>query len=173
MGSKTVAVSSVPVIYSFKSTYLDGEVAQKREFAIIAGTASQKLANAICNELNTQLTPAEITRFSDGELIVKINETIREKDVFIIQTCANPVNDNLIELLLSVAAAKRAGALSVTAVIPYFGYKHNRRGLTITTTHHSRFLWNAAGDLAKMLHCVGVDKVVTQPIHMTKINIRE
>ena len=51
--------------------------------------------------------------------------------------------------------------MSVTAVIPYFGYKHNRRGLPISTTHHSRFLWNAAGDLAKMLQCVGVDKVIS------------
>jgi ribose-phosphate pyrophosphokinase len=65
------------------------------------------------------------------------------------------------ELLLSIAAAKRAGAASVTAVIPYFGYKHSRRGLPISTTNHSRFLWNAAGDLAKMLQISGVDKVIS------------
>jgi ribose-phosphate pyrophosphokinase len=83
------------------------------------------------------------------------------KDVFIVQTCAAPVNDNVMELLLTVTAARRAGASTVTTVIPYFGYKYHRRGLPISTTYHSRFLWSAAGDLAKMLHAVGVDGVIS------------
>jgi phosphoribosylpyrophosphate synthetase len=65
------------------------------------------------------------------------------------------------ELLLTVAAARRAGANNVTTVIPYFGYKYHRRGLPISTTYHSRFLWSAAGDLAKMLQAVGVDNVIS------------
>jgi len=132
-----------------------------KEFLIISGTASNKLASDICKELGVPLGAAKMERFSDGEIFVRFNESLREKDVFIVQTCAPPVNDNVMELLLSIAAAKRSGASSVTAVIPYFGYKHNRRGLPISTTHHSRFLWNAAGDLGKMLHTVGVDKVIS------------
>lgn len=65
------------------------------------------------------------------------------------------------ELLLTIAAARRAGANNVTAVIPYFGYKYNRRGLPISTTYSSRFLWSAASDLAKMLQTVGVDNVIS------------
>lgn len=65
------------------------------------------------------------------------------------------------ELLLTVAAARRAGANKVTAVIPYFGYKYHRRGLPISTTYSSRFLWSAAADLAKMLSTVGVDSVIS------------
>lgn len=155
-----------------------------KDYIIISGTASKKLANDICDQLGVRLSSANMERFSDGEIFVRFNESLREKDVFIVQTCAPPVNDNVMELLLSVAAAKRSGGMSlqfhkcrpmrltdhhdiyllassVTAVIPYFGYKHNRRGLPISTTHHSRFLWNAAGDLGKMLQVVGVVKVVS------------
>lgn len=81
--------------------------------------------------------------------------------MFIVQTCAAPVNDNIMELLLAITAAKRAGAARVTAVIPYFGYKYHKRGLPISTSYQSRFLWSAAGDLAKMLMAMGVDSVLS------------
>lgn len=102
-----------------------------------------------------------VTRFSDGEISIEINESIRGKDCFIIQTCAEPVNDNILELLLTITAARRSGAAKVTAVIPYFGYVHNRRGLPISTTYHSRFLWSASADFAKMLQTLGADKVIS------------
>jgi ribose-phosphate pyrophosphokinase len=86
---------------------------------------------------------------------------IAGKGVFVIQSCAPPVNESIMELILCIGAAKRAGASHVTAVIPYFGYRLNRRGLPLSTTHHSRFLWNAASDLAKMLMIVGADKVIS------------
>jgi phosphoribosylpyrophosphate synthetase len=89
------------------------------------------------------------------EIFIKINESVRGKSCFVIQTCAAPVNDNIMELILTITALKRSGAASVTAIIPYFGYKHNRRGLPMSTTYHSRFLWSAAGDLAKMLQIAG------------------
>jgi len=104
----------------------------------------------------------DVTRFSDGEVTCMINESIRGKDVFCVQSCAPPVNDSVVELLLTVTALRRSGANTITAVIPYFGYKfHTKRGLPISTTYESRFLWNAAGDVAKMLQVVGVDKVVS------------
>lgn len=131
------------------------------DISIISGTANRPLSEKIAQSLGRELSDVEIKRFADGEISISINESMRGKDVFILQTCASPVNDSVMELLLSVAAAKRSGATSVTAVIPYFGYKLNRRGLPISTTHHSRFLWSAASDLAKMLLVMGVDKVIS------------
>lgn len=134
---------------------------QNPDIVIISGTTSVPLSQKVCQELQRPLSNVAISQFSDGETFVNIQESMRGKDVFVIQTCAPPVNDNIMELLLSIAAAKRSGASSVTAVIPYFGYRLNRRGLPLSTTHHSRFLWNAAGDLAKMLLVVGADKVIS------------
>lgn len=142
-----------------KSFYIERD--QNPDIAIISGTASRVLSELVCKELNRPLSDVDISQFSDGETSIRIRESMRGKDIFIIQTCAPPVNDSVMELLLSIAAAKRSGATSVTAVIPYFGYRLNRRGLPISTTHHSRFLWNAAGDLAKMLLVVGADKVIS------------
>lgn len=107
---------------------------------IISGTANRSLSEKIATIIGKPLCDVDTTRFSDGEILVKINESMRSKDVFIIQTCGAPVNDNVVELLLSIAAAKRSGAHTVTAVVPYFGYKLNRRELPISTTHNSRFL---------------------------------
>ena len=82
-----------------------------KDFIVISGTASKKLANGICDQLGVRLSSATMERFSDGEIFVRFNESLREKDVFIVQTCAPPVNDNVMELLLSVAAAKRSGGI--------------------------------------------------------------
>lgn len=140
--------------------------ADKREymenFAILSGSTNTKLTRDICNLIGTAPADVDVTRYSDGEVSCVINESIRGKDVFCVQSCAAPVNDSIIELLLTVTALRRSGAASITAIIPYFGYKfHRRRGLPISTTYDSRFLWNAAGDVAKMLSIVGVDQVVS------------
>lgn len=94
---------------------------------LLSGTANLALSQQISDLLQTPLLDVTTKRFSDGEINCVINESIRGKDVFIIQTCAAPVNDNVMELLLTVAAARRAGANTVTTVIPYFGYKYHRR----------------------------------------------
>ena len=95
---------------------------------IIGGTANPALAQQICKYLGVKPANVDVTRFSDGEISVEIKESIRGKDTFIIQSCGMPVNDNILELFLTVTAARRSGASSVTAVVPYFGYRHNRRG---------------------------------------------
>jgi len=131
-------------------------------FAVFHGTANKKMAHEVCKMLGVTPASMEVTKFSDGEVSCTINESIRGKDVFCVQSLAPPVNDSIMELLLTVTALRRSGANSVTAVIPYFGYKyHRKRGLPMSTTYDSRFLWNAAGDVAKMLLIVGVDKVVS------------
>jgi N-terminal domain of ribose phosphate pyrophosphokinase len=94
---------------------------------VLSGSANLLLSQQIADLLKTPLLDVTTKRFSDGEINCVINESIRGKDVFIIQTCAAPVNDNVMELLLTVAAARRAGANTVTTIIPYFGYKYHRR----------------------------------------------
>ena len=81
---------------------------------------------------------------------MRIEENVRGKDVFLLQTCAAPVNDSIMELLLTLSAVRRAGAQRVTAVIPYFGYKHHRRGLPVRGTMDSKFLSSNAKDFAKV-----------------------
>jgi len=94
---------------------------------IFSGTSNPKLAKEIAEHLNMRLSEIELKKFSDGEISVKIKENIRNTEIFIIQSTCNPVNDNLMELLLMIDAARRASVKSVTAVIPYFGYARQDR----------------------------------------------
>ena len=127
---------------------------------IVAGTAVPKLGRHVSELLGLEVTNIDVRRFSDGEMSCRYNESVREKNLYVIQSCAAPVNDNIMELLLLVSAARRAGAHRITAVIPYFGYKYHRRGLPISTVHQSRFLWSASHDFAEMLSAVGVDNII-------------
>ena len=132
-----------------------------RDCVIVSGTSSPSLATDVANISNIPLSNVEVKRFSDGEISCRYKESVRGLNVYIIQSCSSPVNDNIMELLLLVSAAKRAGANRVTAVIPYFGYKYHRRGAPISTMHNSRFLWSVSADLAAMLQTVGVDSVIS------------
>lgn len=157
-------LATVPLFASFamKPTYLDSE--NKTDYSnivILPGSASSILTENICHHLGIKPGLIETKMFLDGEVFPKIMQPIRGRHVFIVQSCASPVNENIIELLLTITAARRSDPSSVTVVIPYFGYKYNRRGLPISTTYQSRFLWSAAGDLAKMLQAVGVDNVIS------------
>jgi len=143
-----------------KSTHLLPAITLE-SLTLISGTAHRSLAESISKEIGVPLCKAAVSRFADGEVSVTINDNIRGQDVFIVQTCAAPVNDSIMELLLTVSCARRANVRKITAVIPYFGYKHHRRGNAISTKHHSRFLWSGAGDFAAMLQEMGVDRVIT------------
>lgn len=127
---------------------------------LIAGSSNPKLANEISEVIKVPLSPANISRFADGEVSIQINENIRGKDVYIIQSCAAPVNDSIMELLLTVSTCRRASARRIVAVIPYFGYKHHRRQSKLSFKHHSRFLTSSPGDFATMLLELGVDRVI-------------
>jgi ribose-phosphate pyrophosphokinase len=94
---------------------------------IVSGNSHRQLAEGICNYLGTDLVNAEISRFKDGEISVKINETVRGADVFIIQPTSPPVNENLMELLVVIDALRRASARRITAVVPYYGYARQDR----------------------------------------------
>ena len=97
------------------------------EFKIFAGNSNIKLAEEIARYLNIPLGDCVVNRFSDGEIQVKINESVRGVHVFAIQSTCYPVNDNLMEMLIMLDAFKRASAYRVTAVIPYYGYARQDR----------------------------------------------
>ncbi|OQX61027.1 MAG: phosphoribosylpyrophosphate synthetase, partial [Desulfococcus sp. 4484_241] len=92
------------------------------DFKIFSGNSNPALAQKICDYLDRPLGQAKVSRFSDGEVQIEINENVRRKDVFLIQSTCAPVNDNLVELLLMLDALKRSSASKITAVIPYYGY---------------------------------------------------
>jgi len=98
-----------------------------RGYKIFAGTASVLFAKEVCNKLDVPLAKAEIKRFSDGEISVQISESVRGRDVFIIQSTGAPSNDNLMELLVMTDALRRSSANTITAVVPYFGYARQDR----------------------------------------------
>ena len=132
----------------------------KEEMMLIPGSVHKQLNEEISKILGVNLAKTSISRFADGEVNVIIDENVRGRHVFIIQSCGAPVNDNIIELLLTVAAVRRSSASRITAVVPYFGYKHHRRGMPISNLHDSRFLSSGAMDFAKMLTVLGVDRVI-------------
>lgn len=133
---------------------------------IFSGNANQPLAKEVANYLNVSLGNASVTRFSDGEIKIQILESVRDKDVFIIQptcpTATQSVNDNIMELFLLVRTMKRASAASITAVVPYFGYARQDRKNT------SRVPISAA-DIAWFLEVAGVNRVLTIDLHCGQI----
>jgi ribose-phosphate pyrophosphokinase len=131
-------------------------------FTIFGGTANPALAAAIAAELGTPLGACAIERFPDGELSVRLDEPVRGREVFLVQSTAPPVNDHLVELLAFADACRRASATHLTAIIPYFGYarsdKRQARREPIT-----------ASMVAELLQAVGVKHVVTLDLHAPQI----
>ena len=129
---------------------------------IFSGSASKELATQICDYLNLPLGNSETSSFSDRETRVKINENVRGTDVFIIQSTYTPANDNLMELLLLIDAAKRASAERVNAVIPYFGYARQDR------KDQGRVALSAKL-VANLIDTAGADRVLTIDLHSSQI----
>jgi ribose-phosphate pyrophosphokinase len=136
------------------------------EIMLFTGNANYELAQKIAEELKIPLGSAVVNKFSDGEIQIHIKESVRGKDVFIVQPfCQNEtqsVNDNLMELYLLIRTMKRASAESITAVIPYYGYARQDRK-TISRVPIS------AADVALMLETAGVDRVITIDLHCGQI----
>lgn len=127
---------------------------------LLPGTTHTALAEEVAQLMKVPILKSQISRFSDGEVNINIQHTIRGCHVFIMQSCGSPVSDSIMELLLAISAARRAGAKQITAVIPYFPYKHHRRGMPTSSKHHSKFLISPGTDIAKMLEVMGVDSVI-------------
>ncbi len=132
------------------------------EIKLFAGNSNRPLAEAIARKLNTALGEVEVSKFSDGETSVHIAETVRGRDLFIIQSTSAPVNDNLMELLIMIDAAKRASAGRVTAVMPYFGYARQDRKARSRDPITAKLV-------ADLLTSAGADRVLTMDLHAAQI----
>ena len=130
---------------------------------LFTGNSNIDLAKKVAKNLETDLGPMKVGTFSDGEINVEVNENVRGKDTFIIQSTNNPAEKNLIELVLMVDALKRASARSVTAVIPYFGYSRQDRRVRSARVPIS------AKVIADMLSEVGISRIITLDIHSEQI----
>jgi len=130
---------------------------------VFTGNANPELAARVTRKLHIPLGNADVSKFSDGEVAVEINENIRGKDVFVLQPTCAPTNDNLMELIVMVDAIKRASANRITAVVPYFGYSRQDRRVRSARVPIS------AKVVADMMVGVGVDRVLTVDLHAEQI----
>jgi len=129
---------------------------------ILTGNANPELAQAICDELGTELGGAVVKSFSDGEIWVQIEENVRGNDVFVVQPTCTPVERHLMELLLMIDALKRASADRITAVLPYYGYARQDR------KDKSRVPISAKV-VASMLERAGADRILSLDLHAAQI----
>ena len=134
-----------------------------RNLLVFSGNANRPLAESVCRELGVRLGKALVSRFSDGEVQVEIEENVRRQEVFVIQPTCAPSAENLVELLVLVDALKRASVASVTAVVPYFGYARQDR------RPRSSRVAITAKVAASMFSAVGCDRVLTIDLHADQI----
>ncbi len=137
-------------------------ISHGKSIKIFSGNSHPELAKDIAEILGVPLGDANVSKFSDGEICVDINETVRGIDAFIIQSTNDPVNDNLMELLIMIDAFKRASAGRITAVIPYYGYARQDRKAKARDPITSKLV-------ADLLTAAGADRVLTMDLHAAQI----
>ena len=137
-------------------------IAHGNAIELFSGNSNKPLAEAIAKELKTSLSGIEVGTFSDGEISVHLSETVRGKDVFLIQSTSAPVNNNLMELLIMIDAARRASAGRITAVVPYFGYARQDRKARSRDPITAKLV-------ADILTSAGADRVLTMDLHAAQI----
>ena len=130
---------------------------------VFTGNANPELARKVVDRLDIPMGKANVGRFSDGEVSVEIQENVRGKDVFIIQSTCAPTNDNLMELIVLADALRRASASRITAVVPYFGYARQDR------RPRSARVPITAKVVADMMDAIGIDRVLTVDLHADQI----
>ena len=148
-----------------KSEKMNEEIDFKSLFSnivLISGNSNIGLAKKISELLNIPIADSIISKFSDGEIRVKILENVRGKDVFIIQSTCPPVNDNLMELLIIIDAVRRASAGTITAIIPYFGYAKQEKKVSGREPITAKLV-------ANLLTVAGANRVVTIELHAPAI----
>ncbi|AYF53832.1 ribose-phosphate pyrophosphokinase [Clostridium botulinum C] len=133
-----------------------------KSIKIFTGNANPKLAKDIAEALGVKVGDSNVGKFSDGEISVNTNETVRGSDVFVIQPTHNPVNDNLMELLIMIDAFKRASAGRITAVIPYYGYARQDRKAKARDPITAKLV-------ADLITTAGADRVLTMDLHAAQI----
>ena len=133
-----------------------------KDIKIFAANSVPHVAEQIARHLGLPLSSADVNTFSDGEIAVTINESVRGSDVFVIQSTCNPVNNNLMELLIMIDAFKRASAGRITAVIPYFGYARQDRKAKARDPISAKLV-------ADLITAAGADRVLTMDLHAAQI----
>ena len=132
------------------------------DLMLFALSSNQELAQRVSREMGLPLGKSTVRQFSDGEIQVNIEESIRGKDVYILQSTSSPVNDNLMEILIMVDALKRASAQSINVVMPYYGYARQDRKARAREPITSKLV-------ANMLEVAGVDRLLTIDLHAAQI----
>src|SRR5471030_3110787 len=133
-----------------------------RNIKVFAGNSHPQLAQDIADILGIPVGKSKVSTFSDGEISVDINETVRGNDVFIIQSTSSPVNNNLMELLIMIDAFKRASAGRITAVIPYYGYARQDRKVKSRDPITAKLV-------ADLLTAAGANRILTMDLHASQI----
>lgn len=131
-------------------------------FKIFTGNAHPEFSKELAHNLDCTLSKATITRFSDGEINVQISESVRGKDVFIVQPTCAPTNDNLMELLIMTDALRRSSANSINAVIPYFGYARQDRKAAPRVPITAKLV-------ANLIQSAGINRIITMDLHAGQI----
>lgn len=137
-------------------------ITHSTEIKVFSGNSNRPLAEAICKQLNISLSDIEVGQFSDGETSVHINETVRGRDVFLIQSTSCPVNESLMEILVMIDACRRASAGRITAVMPYFGYARQDRKAKPRDPITAKLV-------ADILTTAGADRILTVDLHAAQI----
>jgi len=132
------------------------------ELTIFSGNGTSTFADRVCERLGKPQGKAKVGRFSDGEIRVEIEQNVRGRDVFIIQSTCSPANDNLLELLIMCEACKRSSAGRITAVIPYFGYARQDRKVAPRAPITAKLI-------ATLIQAAGFDRVLTMDLHAGQI----
>ena len=137
-------------------------ISHGKEIAVFTGNSNPALAKDICSSLFISPGNCSISQFADGECSVSVYEPVRGKDVFIVQSTCNPVNDSLMELLIMIDAMRRASAGRITAVIPYFGYARQDRKAKSRDPISAKLV-------ANLITVAGADRVLTMDLHAAQI----
>ena len=137
-------------------------VAYEDIIKVFCGNSSPSFAKTICQELQVEMGKSTVTTFADGEASVSLEETVRNADVFLVQSTCKPVNDRLMELLVMIDACRRASAGRITAVIPYFGYARQDRKAKSRDPISAKLV-------ANMITAAGADRVLTMDLHAAQI----
>ena len=132
------------------------------DFLIFSGNSNKSLAESIVSRLSMRLGAATVSKFSDGEIMVKIDESVRGRDVFVVQPTNAPSDSNLMELMVMTDALKRASANTITAIMPYFGYSRQDRASEPRVPITAKLVSN-------LIATSGVDRVVTMDLHAGQI----
>src|SRR4029079_13909515 len=130
---------------------------------VFTGNANPRLAQSVAKQLNIQLGKANVSKFSDGEIMVELLENVHGKDVFVLQSTCAPTNDHLMELMIMVDSLRRSSAARIPAALPYFGYARQDR------RPRSARVAISAKVVANMLSVAGVNRLLTMDLHADQI----